>query len=72
MAHLIRNPILIMHGADDALVPVSQAQQLYDAVQAPKALHIVPSGRPGSAHCQADHIPAALEVMIPWLLDQLT
>lgn len=46
--------------------------QLYDAVRAPKALHIVPSGRPGSAHCQADHIPAAWEVMIPWLLDQLT
>ncbi|WP_454195971.1 alpha/beta hydrolase family protein [Nocardia sp. Marseille-Q1738] len=71
VAHLIRNPILIIHGADDVLVPVSQARHLYDAVQAPKVLHVVPSGRPGSAHCQADHIPAAWEVMIPWLLDQL-
>ncbi|MFD0359928.1 alpha/beta hydrolase family protein [Nocardia sp. GCM10030253] len=71
-AHLIRNPILIVHGADDALVPVEQAHKLHDAIQAPKALHIVPSGQPGSAHCQADYIPAAWEVMIPWLLDQLT
>ncbi|MFI9511291.1 alpha/beta hydrolase family protein [Nocardia sp. NPDC052566] len=71
VAHLIRNPILVLHGADDTLVPVEQAHALYDAIRAPKTLHIVPSGHPGSAHCQADHIPAAWEVMIPWLLDHL-
>ncbi|MEV0297597.1 alpha/beta fold hydrolase [Nocardia sp. NPDC050710] len=72
VAHLIRNPILIIHGADDVLVPVEQASKLYDAISAPKLLHIVESGRPGSAHCQADYIPAAWEVMIPWLLEQLS
>jgi dienelactone hydrolase len=71
VAHRIRNPILILHGEDDRLVPVDQAHRLHDAIRAPKALHIVPKGTPGSTHCQADSIPAAWDVMLPWLLDQL-
>ena len=71
VAHRIRKPILILHGEDDRLVPVDQAHRLHDAIRAPKQLNVVPSGTPGSTHCQADSMPAAWNVMFPWLLDQL-
>jgi dienelactone hydrolase len=67
----IRRPILITHGEDDDLAPVHQAQQLYDAIRAPKTLHIFPSRTPGCTHCQVDSLPTAWEVVLPWLLDHL-
>ncbi len=35
-------PVLIMHGADDAAIPVSEAQRLFRAARHPKELWIVP------------------------------
>lgn len=42
-------PLLIIQGDDDAIVPVSDAVQLYDAALEPKQLWIVP----GAGHIQA-------------------
>ena len=42
-------PVLIIHGAQDSLVPVATAQALYDVAARPKALLVVP----GAGHCQA-------------------
>lgn len=67
----IRGSVLITHGEDDDLVPVAQAHRLHDAIRAPKELHVFPSGTPGSRHCQVDSLPAAWDVVIPWLLDRL-
>lgn len=42
-------PVLIIHGADDRMVPVQMAHQLYEAAGGPKELLIVP----GAGHAQA-------------------
>lgn len=42
-------PLLIIHGAADALIPVEQGQRLYDAAGEPKELWIVPD----AIHCGA-------------------
>jgi uncharacterized protein len=39
-------PVLLIHGENDALIPVQNAQRLYDAAQEPKQLYILP----GTAH----------------------
>jgi dipeptidyl aminopeptidase/acylaminoacyl peptidase len=71
VADKIRNPIYIIHGEADSLVPVEQAYELYEAVSGPKVLNVVPKGTAGSAHCQADSLPAAWEAFVPWLEDEL-
>ncbi len=42
-------PVLIIHGQEDDMIPVEMAYQLYDAVNGPKELLIVP----GAGHAQA-------------------
>ncbi len=44
-----RLPVLIIHGADDHMVPLQMAHQLYEAAGGPKELLIVP----GAGHAQA-------------------
>ena len=38
----ISSPLLIVHGDQDELVPVSQAQKLYDVAGDPKGLYLIP------------------------------
>jgi pimeloyl-ACP methyl ester carboxylesterase len=40
----VRVPLLILHGARDSLIPVSQARQIYAAANEPKSLAILRSG----------------------------
>lgn len=42
-------PVLIIHGAQDSLVPVATGRRLYEEAVRPKALLVVP----GAGHCQA-------------------
>ena len=35
-------PVLVIHGDRDEIIPLSQAQKLYDATQTPKQLYIIP------------------------------
>ena len=42
-------PVLIVHGAQDSLVPVATARTLYDQAARSKGLVVVP----GAGHCQA-------------------
>lgn len=52
IAHVARiapRPLLIIHGADDALTPVEHARRLYAAAREPKELWIVPE----TGHCAA-------------------
>lgn len=44
--------LLIIHGADDSLIPVSQAHEIFAAAGQPKELYIIP----GADHCQGHAI----------------
>jgi fermentation-respiration switch protein FrsA (DUF1100 family) len=37
----IRVPLLILHGDSDEVVPLEQAQRLYDAANEPKSLYVI-------------------------------
>lgn len=45
-------PLLIMHGAEDASIPVSEAQRLFRAARQPKELWVVPN----AAHRKIDQV----------------
>jgi fermentation-respiration switch protein FrsA (DUF1100 family) len=38
----LRAPLLVLHGEDDAIVPVEHGRALFDAAADPKRLRIVP------------------------------
>ena len=38
----LRSPLLVLHGEDDAIVPVEHGTALFDAAPDPKRLRIVP------------------------------
>ena len=39
-------PLLILHGDEDQIVPISQGRKLYDAARGPKSFYVIP----GAAH----------------------
>ncbi|MDH3930377.1 MAG: alpha/beta hydrolase, partial [Deltaproteobacteria bacterium] len=39
--HLVRAPLLFIHGQYDEAIPVEMAQRLYQAAQSPKRFHLV-------------------------------
>ncbi len=71
VAHNIRCPLLITHGAEDRIMSVAGAQRLYEEAQGPKRLKIWTAEEGGAAHCQWDGLTPALTFMLDWLADQL-
>jgi pimeloyl-ACP methyl ester carboxylesterase len=71
IVHRIKCPTLVIHGADDDTVALSDGQRIHRELRVHKKLHVVPSGTPGATHCQADSLPAAWAPMLPWLDEQL-
>ena len=67
----VRGPVLVVHGEDDASVPVDHAYRTYDGLACEKELVIFPSGESGSAHCQQDNLARANEVIFDWLADRV-
>lgn len=59
-------PLLIVHGAEDETVPVSEARLLYEAAKEPKELFIVPGG----GH-KLRHHAEAMERAVNWLIERL-
>lgn len=51
---LTPTPLLVVHGTNDEVVPVSQGKQLYEAAGQPKTLFEVKSGRHGTALSKDD------------------
>ncbi len=49
IAQLAPRPLLLIHGTDDEMIPVSHAHRLYDAAREPKELWLAP----GANHCGA-------------------
>ncbi|WP_324717361.1 alpha/beta fold hydrolase [Carboxydochorda subterranea] len=66
VAARIRCPLCIVHGEQDAIVPVEFARRLYDAVSGPRLLHIIP----GADHAASLHL-THLALLGDWLADHL-
>jgi dienelactone hydrolase len=62
-------PLLLVHCEGDETVPVHLSQRLYDSVQEPKSLWLLPGGN----HNFAQHDPATIRRVLGWLSEsQLT
>jgi dienelactone hydrolase len=62
-------PFLITHGAEDRIIPVANAQRLYDAIPegVPKALHILSKDDGGCQHAHVDDRQAGVNRVARWL-----
>ena len=63
----IECPTLILHGEEDALVPVAQAVQAFDDLRCDRTLRVFRRDEPGCLHCQFDSLTAAHAAMFDWL-----
>lgn len=72
IAGRISCPLLVLHGAEDSQIPVSDAERLYESSNsARKSLRIFRADEGGSAHCQNDNRILAHEEIGDWLVDVL-
>jgi dipeptidyl aminopeptidase/acylaminoacyl peptidase len=68
VAPRIDMPFLVVHGADDKVVPVASATKLFDAIGAKdKHLKIFTAEDGGSAHALADNRPLAVDYIADWI-----
>ena len=68
VAEKIACPVLITHGANDRVVPVEAAHQLYAALTAKsKTLKIFTAEEGGAEHCQVDDRPLAIGYIADWI-----
>lgn len=65
--------LLVLHGQDDHLVPIEDAERTAEgAVNAASVeLRVYPSDGTGSQHCQVDGMPTALDDVFDWLNGRL-
>jgi len=65
-------PLLIVHGEEDAQIPLVDAQKLYDAAgSARKQLKILTAAEGGAMHCQLDNLHLAHYYIFDWLANTL-
>jgi dienelactone hydrolase len=68
VAPQVATPFLVVHGADDKVVPVASANKLFDALGTKdKHLKIFTAGDGGSAHALADNRPLAVDYIADWI-----
>ena len=61
-------PFLVLHGADDKVVPAGNAAKLYEALGSKKkSLKIFTADEGGSAHALSDNRPLALDYIADWI-----
>jgi len=71
VAPQIEMPFLVVHGADDKVVPAENAHKLYDALRSPKHLKIFTAEEGGSAHALADNRPLGVRYIADWMSQNL-
>lgn len=72
VAHQITMPFLITHGANDRVVPVENAQKLYDAVGAKrKTLRIFNAEDGGAEHAHVDNRQVGVDFVADWIAANL-
>jgi pimeloyl-ACP methyl ester carboxylesterase len=68
VAQEISMPFLVVHGADDRIVPVASAHKLHEALGAEKKhLKIFTADEGGSAHALADNRQIAIDYIADWI-----
>lgn len=68
----MRCPFLIVHGAADEQVPLSDAQALHDASGSKdKTLRVFTEEEGGAQHCQRDYLTLVTATMWDWFEDKL-
>ncbi len=68
----MRCAFLLMHGADDEQIPMSDAEGLFAAVGArDKTFRVFTAEEGGSQHCQRDYVTHGTSVMYDWLAEKL-
>jgi dienelactone hydrolase len=69
VAQNIRCAFLVLHGANDRIVPLAEARTLYERVGSPrKHLKIFTEEEGGAEHCQVDHRQLGIDYIGDWLL----
>ena len=72
VAYQITMPFLITHGANDRVVPVENAQKLYDAVGSQKkTLRIFTAEDGGAEHAHVDHRQVGVDFVADWIAANL-
>jgi alpha-beta hydrolase superfamily lysophospholipase len=72
VAQDIAIPFLVVHGADDKVVPAVNAQKLHDAIGSPrKHLKVFTAADGGSYHALADNRPLAVDYIADWIAEVL-
>ncbi|MBI3304502.1 MAG: alpha/beta hydrolase, partial [Deltaproteobacteria bacterium] len=72
VAPQITCPLLIVHGEEDAQIPVADARKLYEATgSVRKQLKILTAAEGGAMHCQLDNFHLAHYYIFDWLADTL-
>jgi len=72
IAEKIKMPIMIVHGKDDNIVPVVQAERLFEACGSKdKELKIFTVEDGGSQHCVFDNLPMISDFISDWWMDKL-
>ena len=61
--------VLVLHGENDRIVPLSEAKKLYQAVGSKrKHIKIFTAEDGGAEHCQVDHRQLGVDYIGDWLL----
>jgi len=69
---LMKCPFLLVHGAEDEQIPLSDAQKQYDACgSVDKTLRVYTAEEGGSQHCQRDYLTLVVADMWNWFEDKL-
>jgi len=72
VARQIRCPFLVTHGGNDRVVPVENAQKLYDAVgSSNKTIKIFTTEEGGAEHAHVDNRQIGIDYAADWLEDNL-
>ena len=72
VAHRITMPFLITHGANDRVVPVENAQKLFDAVGSQrKTLRIFTAEDGGAEHAHVDNRAVGIDFVADWIAANL-
>ena len=72
VADKVECPILILHGENDRIVPLAEAQKLYERVGSKnKTLKIFTAEEGGAEHCQVDHRQLGVDFIGDWLLKNM-
>jgi dipeptidyl aminopeptidase/acylaminoacyl peptidase len=68
VADQVKMPFLVVHGADDKVVPVAAAQKLYQELGSQqKELKIFTADEGASGHCCVDNRPAGVDYIADWI-----